>query len=72
MDDNRILFVDLDGTLIKEDLSDMAFLYCFKNDYATDTLAKMKKNKINSLPVLDKNKKIIGAINMHILVNSGI
>ncbi len=30
MDDNRILFVDLDGTLIKEDLSDMAFLYCFK------------------------------------------
>ena len=32
-------------------------------------LAKMK-NKINSMPVLDKNKKIIGAINMHILVNS--
>ena len=30
MDNNRILFVDLDGTLIKEDLSDMAFFYCFK------------------------------------------
>ena len=55
-----------------EKIMNKRFLYCFKNDYATDTLAKMKKNKINSLPVLDKNKKIIGAINMHILVNSGI
>ncbi len=26
MDDNRILFVDLDGTLIKEDLSNLAFV----------------------------------------------
>ena len=26
MDDNKILFVDLDGTLIKEDLSNLAFL----------------------------------------------
>ena len=55
-----------------EKVMNKRFLFCFKNDYATDTLAKMKKNKINSLPVLDKNKKIIGAINMHILVNSGI
>ena len=55
-----------------EKIMNKKFLFCFKNDYATDTLAKMKKNKINSLPVLDKNKKIIGAINMHILVNSGI
>ena len=36
MNDNRILFVDLDGTLIKEDLSNLAFvdflkknLFCF-------------------------------------------
>ena len=55
-----------------EKIMNKRFLFCFKNDYATDTLAKMKKNKINSLPVLDKNKKIIGAINMHILINSGI
>ena len=26
MDDNKILFVDLDGTLIKEDLSNLAFM----------------------------------------------
>ena len=32
MDDNRILFVDLDGTLIKEDLSNLAFVdYLKKN-----------------------------------------
>jgi phosphoserine phosphatase len=31
MDDNKILFVDLDGTLIKEDLSNLAFLYSLKN-----------------------------------------
>ena len=31
MDDNKILFVDLDGTLIKEDLSELAFSHAFKN-----------------------------------------
>jgi phosphoserine phosphatase len=31
MDDNKILFVDLDGTLIKEDLSDLAFYHSLKN-----------------------------------------
>jgi len=32
MDDNRILFVDLDGTLIKEDLSNLAFLSYLRNN----------------------------------------
>ena len=31
MDDNKILFVDLDGTLIKEDLSNLAFSHSLKN-----------------------------------------
>ena len=31
MNDNKILFVDLDGTLIKEDLSNLAFSYSLKN-----------------------------------------
>ena len=48
------------------------FLSCNEDDYASDTLEVMKKNKINSLPVLDKKNKIIGAINMHILIDSGI
>ena len=28
MDENKILFVDLDGTLIKEDLSNLALIDC--------------------------------------------
>ena len=31
MENNKILFVDLDGTLIKEDLSDLAFSYSLKH-----------------------------------------
>ena len=31
MDDNKILFVDLDGTLIREDLSNLAFAHSLKN-----------------------------------------
>ena len=30
MEDNKILFVDLDGTLIKEDLSNVAFSHSLK------------------------------------------
>ena len=32
MDDNKILFVDLDGTLIKEDLSNLAFIHYLKKN----------------------------------------
>ena len=32
MDENRILFVDLDGTLIKEDLSNLAFINLLKQN----------------------------------------
>ena len=31
MNNNKILFVDLDGTLIKEDLSNLAFYNSLKN-----------------------------------------
>ena len=32
MNENRILFVDLDGTLIREDLSNLAFISCLKKN----------------------------------------
>ena len=32
MNENKILFVDLDGTLIKEDLSNLAFIDCLKRN----------------------------------------
>ena len=37
MNENRVLFVDLDGTLIKEDLSNLAFSHSLKN-YPLKTL----------------------------------
>ena len=48
------------------------FLTCSASDYATDILNLMNKNKINSLPVLDTKNKIIGVVNMHILIEAGI
>ncbi len=48
------------------------FLYCNEEDYASEVLNIMKKNKINSLPVLDQKNKIVGAISMHILIDTGI
>ena len=48
------------------------FISCKENDYATDILNFMNRNKINSLPVLDNKNKIMGAINMHMLIESGI
>ena len=32
MDENKILFVDLDGTLIREDLSNLAFINFLKKN----------------------------------------
>ena len=48
------------------------FLSCNEDNYASDVLEIMKKNRINSLPVLNIKNKIIGVINMHILIDSGI
>ena len=42
MNDNRILFVDLDGTLIKEDLSNLAFYNCLKKNPFKLILLKRK------------------------------
>ena len=50
MDDNKILFVDLDGTLIKEDLSNLAFM---------DYLKKKPLNTVYHLIIfLFKGKKL--------------
>ena len=39
---------------------------------AAETLAMMQKFKINSLPVVDENNKLIGAMNMHDLLRAGV
>ena len=54
MDDNKILFVDLDGTLIKEDLSNLAFSHSLKN-YPFKTLFYLLVFLFKGKPYL-KNK----------------
>ena len=39
---------------------------------AAETLAMMQNFKINSLPVVDENNKLIGAMNMHDLLRAGV
>ena len=66
---NKLL--DIHETPI-EKIMTKKFLTCSAEDYATDVLDLMNHNKINSLPVLDIKNKIIGVINMHILMETGI
>ena len=54
MEDNKILFVDLDGTLIKEDLSDMAFSHSLKN-YPFKTLFYLFIFLFKGKPYLKEN-----------------
>ena len=39
---------------------------------AAEALTTMQRLKINSLPVVDNNNKVIGALNMHDLLNAGV
>ena len=64
-------YTDIHNTPI-EKIMTTKFLSCNENDYALDTLNMMNNKKINSLPVLDSKNKIIGAINMHNLIDAGI
>jgi len=66
---NKLL--DIHETPI-EKIMTKKFLTCNEEDYAADVLDLMNNNKINSLPVLDIKNKIIGVINMHILIETGI
>jgi arabinose-5-phosphate isomerase len=66
---NKLL--DIHETPI-EKIMTKKFLTCSAEDYAADVLDLMNHNKINSLPVLGINNKIIGVINMHILMETGI
>ena len=66
---NKLL--DIHNTSIVKTMT-KKFISCKENDFALDVLNIMKEKKINSLPVLDNKKKIVGAINMHILIDSGI
>ncbi|MDG2171496.1 MAG: KpsF/GutQ family sugar-phosphate isomerase [Gammaproteobacteria bacterium] len=63
--------LDIHETVIKNTMT-KKFISCKESDYALDILEIMNKKKINSLPVLNNKEQIVGAINMHILIDSGI
>ena len=63
--------LDIHNTPIKKSMT-KKFISCEEKDFAFDALHTMQKNKINSLPVIDDKRKIIGAINIHMLIDSGI
>ena len=61
MDDNKILFVDLDGTLIKEDLSNLAFIdYLKKKPLNTfyHLIVFLFKGKPYLKEIISKNFKV--------------
>jgi arabinose-5-phosphate isomerase len=39
---------------------------------AAEALAVMEKRKINSILVLDKEQQLVGALNMHDLLQAGV
>ncbi len=67
--------IDIGVNLISTPVIDVMTPDCqkvSKNTLATEVLDKMEQYKITSMPVLDANKLVIGAIKMHDLLASGV
>jgi arabinose-5-phosphate isomerase len=48
------------------------FVVVHPDQLAVEAVELMEKNKISSLPVVDKNSQLIGAINMRLLLQAGV
>ena len=63
--------VDVNATLMKEVMN--ANCHTVRADQlAAEALDRMEKQRINALPVIDQDRHIIGALNMHDLLKSGV
>ncbi len=63
--------MDVHSTLMTEVMS--ANCHTARADQlAAEILERMQELRINSLPVVDENNKVIGALNMHDLLNAGV
>ena len=84
-DQNKLLGIFTDGDLrrvldnnmnITETLmKDVMTANCHaatENQLAAEILSTMQHLKINSLPVINENNEVIGALNMHNLLNAGV
>lgn len=69
----RVLDMDMDIHVTR--IKDVMTRNCHtadKHQLAAEILEVMQKLRINSIPVTDKNNRLIGALNMHDLLNAGV
>lgn len=55
-----------------KDVLNKNFFTCYEDESAYDILKKMRELKINSFPVIDSSKKLVGAVNMFYIINAGV
>lgn len=65
------LDTDIKNTPIDEVMG-RKFVIVHPDQLAVEAVELMEKNKISSLPVVDKNSQLVGAINMRMLLQSGV
>ncbi len=63
--------VDLHTTLV-EDIMTKSFKVAYADMLATEAVMLMQKHKITALPVLDRDEKLIGALNIHDVFKAGV
>lgn len=63
--------LDLTNTAMHEVMNHQCKV-AHSHDLAVDSLHQMQANKINALPVINDKQEIVGAFNMHDLLNAGI
>ncbi|OUV62841.1 MAG: D-arabinose 5-phosphate isomerase [Gammaproteobacteria bacterium TMED119] len=69
----RLLENDLDlHTTNMQDVMNSQCQVAHSHHLAVDSLQQMQKNKINALPVVNAEREIVGAFNMHDLLSAGI
>lgn len=69
----RLLENDLDlHTTTMQDVMNSQCQVAHSHHLAVDSLQQMQKNKINALPVVNAEREIVGAFNMHDLLSAGI
>jgi predicted transcriptional regulator len=52
------------GTLTARDVMSKPILYCRSDDNIADAVQLMEKKKVRRLPVIDKNKRMVGMLSL--------
>ncbi len=69
----RVLDTDMDvNSTLMQDVMTANCHTASENQLAAEILDTMQKLRINSIPVVNSNNELIGALNMHDLLNAGV